>query len=241
MRSRSLHLARYAALGILLHLPPCAWADTPQVVEVVGVKRPAFWPYHRFYLGIEEFEANRSMAPQARLHFKLRPNDPAYRFEQPSVSIEGNGTSVVAAAPDGIFDMPRIPGDHDGMVVQVDRHHADFDRHWPVAIVRTPGLAENTVRLGDLRLSCRVNMRIFKAGIGFWESATLTVISGRLDWCAVQPHGGQAADAPFDFVKASMADGQRRQAFAYATPQHRFSLPLDKEGWSDDTLITFEP
>lgn len=235
----------------LIALTSCAcWAASParagaeplSSVEITALRHPAAWPYSDFLAGLDEFEERQSLAPQAKLEFRLRPDRPDAALGDTVVKLETEARDYTLELGDGKFSLPRLPRDeqeHARISLNQQRH--DFTFHMPRAEVRTAGLPDDTLRLGDLRLACAVNMAIFKKSIGMLRSLGLTVLARRGDWCRVEKNGGQSTDAPFKFRVMTMEAGTRRERQTFDQPSRQVRLPLERAGWPDDTLIRLEP
>ncbi len=79
-------------------------------------------------------------------------------------------TLALPVGSDALFDVPRSQQAWDANAELVLRRKRNEVRVWPY--VRTPGLADNQRRLGDLRLECQV----------FVALANTVFLTG--DWCS---------------------------------------------------------
>ena len=113
--------------------------------------------YRRMVRGMDLFERRRALSPQGELRFKLLPRKPGVSLDRLELLVLGKTVETpIPVAPDRTFVLQRDPKalDENAMVTP-DRKALTMT--WR-AEVRTPGLAPNTRRLGDLRLECQVGM-----------------------------------------------------------------------------------
>lgn len=219
--------------------------------------------YRKMIRGMDLFERQRSMSPNASLRFKLLPR----RRDTDMNTIELNvfGSTVdfaVPVAPDQTFTLPRNKQALDENA-QVTPDRKVLSMTWRTEI-RTPGLPPHTRRLGDLRLECQVGM---EAGL-VSNSSNLV---GRLAkaifldtpaYCEKKdPLYLFFADRPLFSV--TLINGPRREILAidklYANASgdpglkddlpycdcevlvdRTYFLPLGDRSWPDDTLVEFE-
>lgn len=218
--------------------------------------------YRKMVRGMDLFENEHRIAPNASLRFKLLPRKP--QTDMNSILLEVIGTAVdfaVPIAPDHTFILPRNPQAFDENAQVVPNRKAQ-SMTWRTEI-RTPGLAPNTRRLGDLRLECRVGMA---AGL-VSSSGTLAswLVGAVLDTPAYCDKPAPLylffADKPLFSV--TLLDGQRKEVLAidmlYAAasdnPKLRaelpdcdcevlvdrtYFLPLGDRSWSDNTVVAFD-
>ena len=212
--------------------------------------------------GMELFEKQRGMSPNASLRFKLLPR--RRETDMTSVEIDVLGSSVefsVPVASDHTFAMPRNKQAIDENA-QVTPNRKAQSMTWRTEI-RTPGLPPNTRRLGDLRLECQVGM---EAGL-ISNSSTFV---GRIATAVLDTPAYCDKKAPLylffsdrPLFSVAMVAGQRREILAidklYAAASddpglnddlpycdcevlidRTYVLPLGDRSWPDDTLVEFE-
>ena len=129
----------------------------PVTIAAQANRDPAEKSYRKMLLGMDLFDRERSMAPDAALRFKLWPRK--YGTELNTVELTVIGQQVEFAVPvaaDRTFTLLRNPQALEDNA-QVTPNRKFLTMTWRTDI-RTPGLAPNTRRLGDLRLECRVGM-----------------------------------------------------------------------------------
>ena len=262
--------ASYLALPVVLALA-CAGAraqDKPAAevlmpsVSSTAVKDPVDKSYRKMIRGMELFEQNRRMAPNASLRYKLLPRNRATKMDGVSVDIVGETVaSAVPVSRDHTFTL-----DRDAKAITEDAsvipNRAAGSMTWRTEI-RTPGLPPNTRRLGDLRLECLVGMEaglISNVKPVFGQIANLII--GAMDYCnRIDSQYLFFSDRPLFGV--TLVNGARREVvsvdrlYAGATydtnlraelrycdcevlVERTYFLPLGDRSWPDDTLVEFE-
>jgi hypothetical protein len=223
-------------------LPGRVGAEPLSSVEITALRHPAAWPYSDFLAGLDEFEEEQALAPQARLEFRLRPDRADVVLGNITVKLETDARDYTLELDDGKFSLPRLhPDEQAHAQIALNQQRQDYTFHMPRAEVRTAGLPDDTLRLGDLRLACKVNMAIFKESIGIFKSLGLAMLARRTDWCRVEKNGGQSADAPFEYRVMTMEAGSRHERRTFDRPARQVKLPLEQADWPDSTLIRLEP
>ncbi|MFY7856774.1 MAG: hypothetical protein ACOVQT_11580 [Rubrivivax sp.] len=127
--------------------------------------------------------------------------------------------------------------------------------------VRTPGLPENTRRLGDLRLQCKLDWGVPLGRTGLGVSRTSLVVAKNQcesEWTGAM--NSQFADRPV--LAIDLVHGTRRERLSYfhlhgagdnaptrllsgltdwahQLKDHMYRLPLHDRSWPDDALVEF--
>ncbi len=235
-----------------------SWADTMSI-EVTALKNPVDKSYRKMVKGMDLFEHDHALAPQAALRYKLLQRKPGGNIEHAPVRVVGRSfTQPIAVAADHTFTLPRERKaiDEDA-VVQSERRAETMT--WR-ADVRTPGLPPNVRRLGDLRLECEVGM---EAGLVSQYSVVDRIFdffeNGR-DYCggsaqkylffAEQPlfsvtleSGERRETLPIQKLYAATINGRRselKHCDCEALLDRAYVLPLGDKSWPDDTLVEIE-
>lgn len=219
--------------------------------------------YRKMIRGMDLFEKQRGISPNASLRFKLLPR--RRETDMTSVEIDVLGSSVefsVPIAPDHTFTMPRNKLAFDENA-QVTPNRKAQSMTWRTEI-RTPGLPPNTRRLGDLRLECQVGMEagLISNSSNFVGRIIAKVVLDTPAYCDKKaPLYLFFSDRPLFSV--AMVAGERREILAidklYAAASddpglnddlpycdcevlvdRTYVLPLGDRSWPDDTLVEFE-
>ncbi len=241
---------------------PIASELPPVTISAKANRDPVVKSYRKMIQGMDLFEKEHALSPNASLRFKLLAR--RRESDMNTVRIDVIGSTVdfaVPVAPDHTFALPRNPQafDEDAQVIPNRKKQT---MTWRTEI-RTPGLPPNTRRLGDLRLECRVGM---EAGLVSTSNSLISRIAGAVfntpAYCDRKvPLYLFFADRPLFSV--TLVAATRREILAidqlYAAasddpglkndlPQcdcevlvdRTYFLPLGDLSWPDDTLVEFE-
>ena len=271
MKSRRSQRALLVSLIWLASVGPAALAqknpgdakdsDVP-VLTIRTAKDPVDKSYRRMVLGMELFEKNHHLAPQAALRFKLLPRRRETDMSQVGVEIAGDSFAIpVRVADDNTFTLQRIQKalDEDA---SVRSNRKSLTMTWRTDI-RTPGIPPDTRRLGDLRLECAVGMEADLVSNRFTAFQRIADLFGATrDYCSrAKPRYFFFAERPVFGV--TLVSGARREPvlidMMYAGSLDRamtkreldtcdcevlldraFYLPLGDRAWPDDTRVEFE-
>ena len=266
MRGLSLHPSiRTTGLAIVLLLSLPAQAQRAPEPETQHVDVTAAFPGARdqktlaqLLAAQDAFIRHRALAPEAtlgfRLYARLDPRDldrlRLFRIDGPQrqeVPLDAHQRFVLdpswtrADADRGVLLQTNLP---DGAVA------------WKVD-VRTPGIAADRRRLGDLRLECEADTfhGNLQRGLRTPVSAILDASDAlcRLDdaqaWFAERPifgvalvDGARRRTLPYDYLHGSTGTTALAPLFdwPYALRDRAYFLPLDDASWSDDTAVVFD-
>ena len=260
-----------AALSVALLLP-CAHAPAqdraaspnlpPVTITGKANRDPVEKSYRRMVRGMDLFERQRALAPNAQLRFKLLPRKGQADLARTELHVLGSTAEIpITVAPDHTFALPRDRKALDeNAMVTADRKTQTMT--WRTE-VRTPGLPPGTRRLGDLRLECVVGM---EAGL---FSSSPTLLTRIVDALSTTPAYCDRPDNRYYFFAdralfgVTLVNGARREmlpihrlyAGALADPtlkvelpycdceallDRSFFLPLADRSWPDDTLVVFD-
>jgi hypothetical protein len=245
---------------LLLFLAFPALAD--EAVVVTGLRNPVDKSYRKMVKGMDLFEQEHAIAPQAELRYRLLAR-------KRETNMQGVELAIVADT----FELP-VPLRADNTFV-LERNRAALREDASVrpnrkvdtmtwrADVRTPGLPSNTRRLGDLRLECMVGM----------ESALVSrypsLLDRMVDMLEDPRQFCSRANVPYLYFadrplfSVTLSTGSRQQTLSIdqlygqvgkdrdptgalrhcdceALLDRTFILPLGDGSWPDDTLVRFE-
>lgn len=222
-------------LALAQQTPDEAGAAEPPAQQVSGVRDPEWKPYRQMLKGVDAYDEYRQLAPKAALRFVLRPNLPKMTLDDVTLRIAGTTVSIpVPIAADGSFTIPRdkdAAAEDAEMVLNKKKNAV----RWRTEI-RTPELPENTRRLGDLRLSCRINWAVLKDDEPFFRRTAISLIGG--------PCGSTRVKVFFSEARvigtATLVDGERRLVLPLNKDGLSYTAPLADAGWSNDALVSFD-
>jgi hypothetical protein len=212
------------------------------VVHVNAVRNPEMHAYRAIVAGLDMFDDQHALAP----------NVPKLQFQVSSrggKSLQGPLPTAKLTADD--FDLP-LPIDPASALFTVPRNRQAWDSKAELRLsrkrkevkvmpwVRSPGLADNQRRLGDLRLECKVTIAIVKEEIPFWVNALVDSLLLTRDWCSFFKDGdrGWSVHVPAELSGAWIQDGDRSAKLAVHDRQ--FEIALADPLWSNDAVVTLE-
>lgn len=217
-------------------------ADDPmQAVEVQGIRNPEMRTYRSVVAGLDAFDEYHKLAPAAPpVRFRFAPNKPdATPDTALQLRISGKGDSTyINVEPSGEFTIPRIAAAYDDDADLILNRKEHMYRSDPV--VRTPGLAPDVLRMGDLRLSCQVTVAIGKYELGFVFRTMVTGLLRTSDWCSFK--GFKDSEMKWGFptsarLRGAYVEEGNRSANLESQNAWRVQVPIANPAWSDDALI----
>jgi hypothetical protein len=265
MRARDLLLRTVLLCAPLSGGLPCAaqaqaqQAGPVQSITVTSTRDPVDKSYRKMMRGMERFEREHALAPQATLRFRLLPRSPNVNMQGITLKVVGDHISVpVPVLDDNSFVLPRNEQAlREDAAVIANRKTTSMT--WR-AVVMTPGLPPGTRRLGDLRLECLVGM---EAGLVSnssplfgWISNALTspeqvcnnadgnflFFSERPLFSVTLQAGPRSEILPFHMLYAG--GEQTRDMLPFCDCQvlldRTYYAPIWDRSWPDDTLVSFE-
>ncbi len=230
-------------LGSVLVCGAAGAADQPvrelDPVHVNAMRDPEVRKYKVILAGLDAFDDFHRMAPNVdKLRFRLEPRD---RDDNPAalaVRLVGDDSFKLplALGPDRRFTVPRSDAARDADSELELNRKRNLYRIAPE--VRTPGLAANQRRLGDLRLECRVTVAMAKEEIPFMARVLINSVLLTTDWCSFFDNRKNAtfsfrSEAPI--AQALLIEGNRSALLHTRT--RSYDVPLGEDSWSDDALI----
>ncbi len=224
-------------LGALaLNTSPVRADETPadaKVVSVVGLRDPEWKSYRAMVKGLDTFEAMHQLAPDATLSFKLRAQSKEVSLDGVGLRLVGNDSPIaLPIGPDGAFVLPRNQSALDDNAELVLNRRKDSIR-W-VATVRSPGLPEHVIRLGDQRLSCEVMWAIEKGDVPLLIRGIFSLAGA-----CTSSKIGISFSTPIPTAGATLSDGVRSVPVRLTKDGLRYWPPLWDTSWSNDATITF--
>ncbi|WP_255517547.1 hypothetical protein [Herbaspirillum sp. SJZ107] len=247
------------ALAVLpVHAQETQPASKPQTVTVTSTRDPVDKSYRKMIRGMERFEREHALAPQATLRFRLLPRLPTVNMRGITLKVVGDRITVpVPVAEDNGFTLPRNEQAlREDAAVIANRKTTSMT--WRAQVV-TPGLPPDTRRLGDLRLECLVGV---EAGLVSNSSPLFGWISKALnspEQVCNSPDGNFLFFTERPLFSVTLRAGERteilpfrmlyaggeqtRDELQYCDCQvmldRTYYAPIWDRSWPDDTLVSF--
>jgi hypothetical protein len=212
-------------------------------VHINALKNPELKNYRAIVAGLDKFDQLHALAPAIpQLRFQVEGrNGKGLGGELPVARIAADDFSIpLTLDQDARFSVPRSQAAYDAraeLILNRKKHEVRVEPY-----VRTPGLPDTQVRLGDVRLDCQVKIAIAKEEIPFWANALINSLLLTTDWCSwfkgATPKGGdrswsQKASARLD--GATLRDGER--SLALEVDDRSFRVPIGDTSWSHDAIV----
>lgn len=208
------------------------------VVHVNAMKNPEMHAYRAIVAGLDTFDEMHALAPAVpKLLFTVRARSGGpLTGEPPTATLSGDDFRLsLPVDAGGTFAVPRSRQAWDANAELVLNRKRNAVRVWPS--IRTPGLADNQRRLGDIRLECRVVVAIAKKEAPFWAVALGNTILMTSDWCGFLKDQERSWNVkmPGELAAATLREGDR--TLALRVKGNEAELPLSDPSWSNDALI----
>lgn len=208
-------------------------------IVIKGVRNPEGLAYASFVAAQQAYEKHRQYAPDAPLLFQMKTHSGT--FDGMRVTISGEQTSIpVPYDGQGRFTLPYDAAAlQDEAVVTTDKKAGAI--YW-LPLIRSPGLAQDGLRLGDLRLYCRVKWALEKADASL-ATKMMALMMGGCDSSSYMTLG-----LPQPGMRVRLTSGERREVFPvdvkpghYVAHRTRWEPPYADSAWPDDTRVDFLP
>ncbi|MYM33253.1 hypothetical protein GTP38_02705 [Duganella sp. FT94W] len=228
-------------LPLLAAAAPEPDAEQSPIVVVNGTRSPDLQPYRYMLSGLEAFEDQHALAPNAtevRFRLMLRDKARADAMEGVTVRIVGSQSDIPLPLDESQrFVLPRdetAEEENADIVLNKNKRYFSF---WPE--VRSAGVPAGMRRLGDIRLECRVLVAIGKNYIPFMLRAMINTLTLSTDWCGWKDFKlGVRSDGPV--TRATLLDGETRVPLAVSKDGKSYNVPVGNKRYADDALIEVE-
>jgi hypothetical protein len=235
-------------------------SSTPvPTIRVPSTRDPVDKSYRKMINGMERFERDHALAPQATLRFQLLPRTPRVDMHGITLRIAGDRVTVpVPVAPDNTFVLPRNEQAlREDAALLANRKTTSMT--WRAQVL-SPGVPAGMRRLGDLRLECLVGM---EAGLVSNSSPLFGWLANALsgaDKVCNSPDGNYLFFADRPLFSVTLHAGNRTEVLPFKmlyaggdqTPEmlpfcdcqvlvdRTYYVPIWDRNWPDDTLVEFE-
>ncbi len=201
-------------------------------IVIKGIRNPEDMAYASFVAAQKAFEENRHYAPDAPLLFQMKTH--SGEFDGLRLSIASDNSSIpVAYDAQGQFVLPHDAAAlRDQAVVTVDKKRGEI--FW-MPVIRSHDLAQSTLRLGDLRLYCRVQWELEKADASVGTKMMNLLMGG----CSSNSFFTLGLPQPGMRVRLVSKDRQEILLKHYVAHRTRWQPPYGDATWPDDTRVEF--
>ena len=208
-------------------------------VHVNAMRNPEVKKYKAILAGLDAFDKHHKMAPRVdKLQFRLTARRRDDLPEPLGIRLVGDDGFKLPLPIDGAgrFVVPRSEAAADAdseLELNRKRHHYRI-----MPDIRTPALAANQRRLGDLRLECKVMIAIAKEEIPFYGVILINGVLLTTDWCSFfdekkDARFGFKADAPIS--AAVLRHGEL--SVPLRVNDGSFEVAIATPGWSDEAIV----
>jgi hypothetical protein len=215
-------------------------ASRESVVHVNAIKNPEMHSYRAIAAGLDTFDDRHALAPKVPLlRFAVRTRSGAVLAgDIPAAKLSGDAfTLPLPVGADAVFTVPRSAQAWNANAELVLSRKRQDVRVWPY--VRTPGLADNQRRLGDLRLECQVFVTIAKKEAPFWAVALVNTVILTGDWCSFFKDADRTWSVNVDSPLASAVLREGERKLPLRVQGRQFELPLADASWGNDAIVDF--
>ena len=213
-------------------------ANREGVVHVNAIRNPEMHTYRAIAAGLDTFDEQHALAPAVpQLRFAVRNRGGAtLEGGLPTAKLTADAfTLALPVGSDALFDVPRSQQAWDANAELVLSRKRSEVRVWPY--VRTPGLADNQRRLGDLRLECQVFVTIAKKEAPFWAVAIGNTVMMTGDWCSFFKDRDRTWSVNVESPLASAVLREGERTLPLKVKNRQFDLPLYDTSWGNDAVV----
>lgn len=202
-------------------------------IEVSGQASTVLATYRQVMAGMDAFDRGIALAPDAKLSFQVLVAKQGTSGKGVRLELLGEHMRMsLPFAGKGRWTIPRDAAalaDEANVVVNRKKDALKMQ-----AEVQSPGLDEDTLRLGDLRLACKVTQAIRLAGMSFIERTLKRALVHGCDAMTLTA----SLNTRSRFLGYSLRNGERvSESDTVNTVDNTVRIPLQDLGWPDDTLV----
>jgi hypothetical protein len=205
--------------------------DRTSVVNVSSVRDPELKSYRTLMKSYGVVEQFRALAPGADFRFVLLPPPGSVAKDLSLRIADGENSVHVPVAPDNTFELPRLPA-FDKADAELLLNVKKGGARWRPQ-VRTPGLAPDMRRLGDLRLECQIRWAVEYEELPFMRRNLFRALGGPCTSARVLTH----FISPRQLASATLVDGERKKNLWVENGGYTFIPPLHDTSFGNDALV----
>lgn len=217
-------------------------SDQTGVVHVNAAPEAQARTYRALVAGMDRFDSRHALAPAVpQLLFEATISR-RREVLPPGLAVKLSGATLslpLLLDAEARFAVPRSQAAWDQKADLVfNQRQSSKIRVYPY--VRTPGLAPDVLRLGDLRLVCQVEVAIAKEEAPLLVVLAANALFRSTDWCGMDRRGagGYSMRTPPGVARAVLQEGNRSRNVQIAKGE--LLVPIGDTSWGDDALIMLE-
>jgi hypothetical protein len=205
-------------------------------VEITNIKGPELRSYSQMQKGIMAYKEKNQLAPESELYFILIPKSKNVSVEGLTMRLTSDETSInIPIDASGKFQLPLIElKTEDEYDLILNKPKGQFViKPW----VKSANLADDTKRLGDIRLECQVRWAIEKQDVSIVFSSYVKLLASGNPCTSRNVSVGY--HAPKDVYVITL-DAPKSKIALKVRPYESYYLPIWDTDLSDDSLIKYE-
>ncbi|WMW80113.1 hypothetical protein RF679_15890 [Undibacterium cyanobacteriorum] len=209
--------------------------DSESRVEISSFKGPELRSYAQMLKGLLAYQEKHALAPNSELYFILIPKNRNVKTEGVTMRLASDEKSIpIPIDASGKFQLPLLELKHDDEYdLIMNRPKGQF---YIKPYVKSANLAEDTKRMGDMRLECQVRWAIEKQDVSVVFSTYVKLMSSG------NPCEARAVAvyffAPIGVESVSFEKSSKKQV-AQVNGDGKYTLPLEDTAIHDDVLLTY--
>ncbi len=223
------------SFGIAVQAQENVVADSEAKVEISSFKGPELRSYSQMLKGLQAYQAKHGLAPNSELYFILIPKNKNVKLDGVTMRLASDETSIpIPIDASGKFQLPLLELKHDDEYdLIMNRPKGQF---YIKPYVKSANLAEDTKRMGDLRLECQVRWAIEKQDVSVVFSTYVKLLS------AGNPCEARAVAvyffAPMGIETVNFESAAKKQVIT-VNDGGKYTLPLEDTSIHDDVLLYY--
>lgn len=205
-------------------------------VEITNIKGPELRSYSQMLKGMMAYKEMNQLAPNSELFFILFPKSKNVSVEGLTMRLSSDETSInIPIDASGKFQLPLLElktEDEYDLILNKPKGQFVIKPY-----VKSANLADDTKRLGDIRLECQVRWAIEKQDVSIIFSSWVKILASGNPCTSSNVSVGYYV--PKD-VYAITLDTPKSKIALKVRPYDTYNLPIWDTDLSDDGLIKYE-
>lgn len=210
--------------------------EQTQRVEIANYKGPELRSYSQMLKGLIAYNEKHAHAPNSELYFILIPKSKKFAIQGLTMRLVSDESSInIPVDEEGKFQLPLIALKNDDEYdLIVNRPKGQY---YIKPYVKSPNLAENSKRLGDIRLECQVRWAIERQDVSPVFSSYVKLFGSG------NPCTSRAVSvlffAPQNMDTVTLENSKSPLSFK-VDGKGQYPLPIWDGQFQDDDLIRYE-